>query len=127
MSKIVVNTPLLSRTEDQAKEFSDRVKAGLARARENGKVLGARPGSSYLADYIREHGNAPAIKGIQAAAERYYKVIRPILREIRKENPKWSYAQMAKELERRGVRTRRGKTEWHATSVHRLCVLFDLV
>lgn len=98
----------------------------MARARERGKRLGARPGSTYLADYIREHGNAPAIKGIQAAAERYYKTIRPVLTEMRKQHKDWSYAQMAAELERRGVKTRRGKTEWHATSVHRLCVLFDL-
>lgn len=116
----------MTRTPEQAAEFSRRIRAGLARAKERGVTLGAPLGSSYLADFIRKHGNAPAIKGIQDAAERYYKTIRPVLTEMRQTNPEWNYAEMAAALMEREILTRRGKTEWTATSVQRLCVLFDL-
>jgi DNA invertase Pin-like site-specific DNA recombinase len=98
--------------EDEARRISERTKAALGAARARGVKLGGPNARQTVA-------------GARAARSRYAKraaePIRMVIADIQAAGVS-SLSGIAKALQARGIKTPRGKTEWHARQVSRLLV-----
>lgn len=102
----------------EAKAISERTRAALAayRAR-GGKLGGSRPECRNLTDDARRQGARAAGVAVKAKADAAYTFLYPKVREWRQAGQ--SYQQIADELNRQGIPTRRGG-KWSATAVLRV-------
>jgi DNA invertase Pin-like site-specific DNA recombinase len=91
--------------EKERRMISQRTKEGLARAKARGVKLGGE--------------NAQSRKTKEEAAERA-EALRPIIEEIKAEEPKLSATQIAHRLNRRRIATPTKGAKWHAQSVIRV-------
>jgi DNA invertase Pin-like site-specific DNA recombinase len=104
---------LAAAAKHEAKVISDRTKAALAAAKRRGVKLGGFRGAKLTAK-ARQAG----IKTIQARADARAADLAPIIRELLATRVT-SLRRIADELNRRGIRTPRGK-QWLAGSVSQL-------
>jgi len=98
--------------EDEARRISERTKAALAAAKTRGVKLGGDRG------YRPKGRPDAALKALKAATDDFAFSIEPIVAEIRQAGHV-SLSAVAAELNKRGIRTRRGG-RWHASTVRNL-------
>jgi DNA invertase Pin-like site-specific DNA recombinase len=104
--------------DDEGKAISYRTKAALAAAKARGVKLGNPNGARALKRYIRKHGNDAGCEGAIRAADAFASNLRSYIAGMVKRE--MSNAQMAVELNTRGVPTRREGAKWYETSVKNL-------
>jgi DNA invertase Pin-like site-specific DNA recombinase len=96
--------------------ISQRIKAALAAAKARGVKLGCRDGGRVL--LAAGKGNVAAIAALKASTAAWRARVLPIIAAIRSTGVT-SNCGIARELERRGIRTPRGG-RWHDVTVRRL-------
>ncbi len=104
--------------EEEGRAISERTKAGLAAAKARGVKLGNPNGAKALRGYLAEHGNALAVEGAKAKADRVAENLRWALEEITASGITTNKG-ISRELNERGFASPRGG-KWQATSVKRL-------
>lgn len=99
--------------EAERDAISRRTKDALAAAKARGVKLGNPNGAAALKRAGK--GSAPLRAAVAKNAEAFSRYLKPVIEDIRAQGHA-SLRAMAKELNRRGIQTRRGRT-WHVSNV----------
>ena len=96
--------------QQERKRMSERVKAGLARKRQNDPTWKEREG---------QHGKKVLSKANRAAANDFARQMIPTINRLRKEGYRTIMA-LTEEMNKRGIDTASGSGRWHISSTHKL-------